>query len=159
MNILFVCTHNRCRSILCEAVVNYVAGDSIKAFSAGSQPEGRVHPMSLERLDALGIPTTNLQSQSWDEFDDHAIDLVITVCDSAAGESCPLWLGNTPKVHWGLPDPSKLSVSKEAQAQAFDSLIRVLMSRANRLIDLPNKQLSSQQLIEACITIANLEPI
>ncbi len=159
MNILFVCTHNRCRSILCEAVVNHVSDGTVMAFSAGSQPEGRVHPMSLERLDALGIPTAGLKSQSWDEFNDHSIDLVVTVCDSAAGESCPLWLGGTPKVHWGLPDPSKLSLGKEAQSQAFDSLIEVLTNRARRLTDLSNKTLSPQQLIEAFSDIANLEPV
>ena len=139
--------------------MNHVSNGTVMAFSAGSQPEGRVHPMSLERLDALGISTAGLKSQSWDDFDDYSIDLVVTVCDSAAGESCPLWLGDTPKVHWGLPDPSKLSVDKEAQSRAFDSLIGVLTNRALRLTDLPIKTLSSQQLIDAFSEIANLEPV
>ena len=87
MKVLYICTHNRCRSILSEAITNHVAGDVITAKSAGSQPAGEVHPLSLKYLNEAGIPTEGLQSQSWDEFEAFAPDLVITVCDSAAGES------------------------------------------------------------------------
>ena len=120
MKVLYICTHNRCRSILSEAITNHVAGDVITAKSAGSQPAGEVHPLSLKYLNEAGIPTEGLQSQSWDEFEAFAPDLVITVCDSAAGESCPVWFGKSVKVHWGLSDPSKLTGSEEDIARAFN---------------------------------------
>ncbi|MEC7468708.1 MAG: arsenate reductase ArsC, partial [Pseudomonadota bacterium] len=123
MKVLYICTHNRCRSILSEAITNHVAGDVITAKSAGSQPAGEVHPLSLKYLNEAGIPTEGLQSQSWDEFEAFAPDLVITVCDSAAGESCPVWFGKSVKVHWGLSDPSKLTGSEEDIARAFNDTI------------------------------------
>ncbi|MEY3017153.1 MAG: hypothetical protein RL336_288, partial [Pseudomonadota bacterium] len=134
MKILYICTHNRCRSILSEAITNAVAGDVIVAKSAGSQPAGEVHPLSLVYLAEAGISTEGLQSQSWDEFEDFAPDVVVTVCDSAAGESCPLWFGNTLKVHWGLSDPSKIEGSDEEKAQGFRDCIAAITQRVNQLI-------------------------
>lgn len=133
MKVLYICTHNRCRSILSEAITNHVAGDVITAKSAGSQPVGEVHPLSLKYLNEAGIPTEGLQSQSWDEFEAFAPDLVITVCDSAAGESCPVWFGKSVKVHWGLSDPSKLTGSEEDIARAFNDTIAQISARVTDL--------------------------
>ena len=133
MKVLYICTHNRCRSILSEAITNHVAGDVITAKSAGSQPVGDVHPLSLKYLNEAGIPTEGLQSQSWDEFEAFAPDLVITVCDSAAGESCPVWFGKSVKVHWGLSDPSKLTGSEEDIARAFNDTITQISARVTDL--------------------------
>ena len=121
-HILFLCTHNRCRSILCEAIVNAKADGLMRASSAGSAPQGQVHPMTLKYLGARGYPTGGLESKSWDRFRDDLPDLVVTVCDAAAAEACPVWLGVTEKVHWSLKDPSKLSSPSEQEA-AFHQII------------------------------------
>lgn len=123
MKLLYICTHNRCRSILSEAITNHVAEGRIVAKSAGSQPSGVVHPLSIKYLEEAGISTDGLMSQSWDEFEDFAPDVVVTVCDSAAGESCPVWFGQSIKIHWGLSDPSKLEGSDEEKAAAFQATI------------------------------------
>lgn len=136
MKILFVCTHNRCRSILAEAICNHFVGSDIQAWSAGSSPSGVVHPLALSNLKQRGIETTGLKSQSWDEFADVQMDAVVTLCDSAAGESCPLWMGNSVKAHWGMPDPSSLSGSTEAIEAAFDNVISTLENRVQTLATL-----------------------
>lgn len=133
MKILYICTHNRCRSILSEAISNHLAGDEIIARSAGSQPAGEVHPLSLKYLAEAGISTEGLISQSWDELESFEPDLVITVCDSAAGESCPVWFGKSLKVHWGLADPSKLEGGEEDIADAFRETIREISQRVEAL--------------------------
>tara|TARA_Y100001968_G_scaffold47631_1_gene37912 strand:- start:2217 stop:2687 length:471 start_codon:yes stop_codon:yes gene_type:complete len=142
MKILYICTHNRCRSILSEAITNHVAGDRIIAKSAGSQPSGAVHPLSLHYLKEVNISIDGLQSQSWDEFEDFKPDVVVTVCDSAAGEACPVWFGNSVKVHWGLADPSKIEGSEEEQAQGFRACIAEITERVNKLIPIAEKKLT-----------------
>ncbi|WP_269618680.1 arsenate reductase ArsC [Zhongshania sp. BJYM1] len=149
MKLLFICTHNRCRSILCEAITNHINDPRLHAYSAGSQPAGEVHPLSLKYLAARGIPTNNLHSQSWDDFANVDIDLAITVCDSAAGESCPLWLGKASKVHWGLTDPSKLSGSEADIEQAFNDCITAIESRISALLALDFESLNKTDLITA----------
>jgi arsenate reductase (thioredoxin) len=136
MKILYICTHNRCRSILCEAITNHKANGVIEAKSAGSQPVGEVHPLSLKYLAEAGISVTGLASQSWDEFEKFAPDIVITVCDSAAGEACPVWFGKTLKVHWGLQDPSKLTGSEAEVAAAFRQTIDIINQRVDTLLAL-----------------------
>ncbi|PTY36597.1 arsenate reductase [Saccharospirillum sp. MSK14-1] len=143
MKILYICTHNRCRSILCEAITRAHAAGLIEARSAGSQPAGEVHPLSLKYLAEAGYDTQNLSSQSWDEFEDFAPDIVVTVCDSAAGESCPVWFGKTLKVHWGLDDPSKHSGTEAEVADAFRATIQIIEQRVNALIEL-SQQAPSQ---------------
>ncbi len=133
MKILYICTHNRCRSILSEAITNAHATGIIQAKSAGSQPCGEVHPLSLKYLKEAGISTQGLTSQSWDEFEQFAPDLVITVCDSAAGETCPVWFGKSLKIHWGLIDPSKLSGTEEDIAEAFRQTIEIIKERVDAL--------------------------
>jgi arsenate reductase len=137
MNILFVCTHNRCRSILAEAIGRKLSRniDTNIAFrSAGSQPAGKIHPLTLQYLAEHNIPADELQSQGWDEFAEWAPNVVITVCDSAAGEPCPLWLGKALKIHWGLPDPSKIESDEKAQAEAFNSVIKILTERITKVL-------------------------
>ncbi|BDX07198.1 arsenate reductase ArsC [Planctobacterium marinum] len=153
MKILYICTHNRCRSILSEAITNHHAQGIIEARSAGSQPAGEVHPLSLQYLQETGYAVDGLQSQSWDEFEDFAPDLVVTVCDSAAGETCPLWFGKSTKVHWGLADPSKLQGSDEQKKQAFLDCIEQIKTRVQALVEIARSQPDQKTLIEQ---LANL---
>ena len=151
MKVLYICTHNRCRSILSEAITNQfsdgkvgkkVGGKvgkkvgTIVAKSAGSQPPGEVHPLSIKYLQEAGISTDGLQSQSWDDFEHFAPDLVVTVCDSAAGETCPVWFGKSLKVHWGLDDPSKLQGSEVEISEAFRATIEQIKQRVEQLVNL-----------------------
>ncbi|OIN01549.1 arsenate reductase [Idiomarina sp. MD25a] len=149
MKILYICTHNRCRSILSEAITNHFASDHIQAKSAGSQPAGEVHPLSLRYLNEAGISTEGLQSQSWDEFEDFKPDVVITVCDSAAGEACPVWFGQSIKVHWGLADPSKLEGSEGEIAAAFRDCIEEIKYRVSQLQGIAVQSLEREQLKNA----------
>jgi arsenate reductase len=128
-NLLFICTHNRCRSILAEVIANTRFDGVFRAFSAGSQPAGKVHPLTLKYLAARGLPTESLASQSWDEFYDHDFDLVITVCDSTANEPCPLWMSDAPRAHWGMPDPSCATGDEAAIEAAFYSVMDALESQ------------------------------
>ncbi|MGO1618345.1 MAG: arsenate reductase ArsC [Oceanisphaera sp.] len=134
MKILYICTHNRCRSILSEAITQHRGQGLLEARSAGSQPCGEVHPLSLTYLAEAGVATAGLQSQSWDEFADFAPDVVITVCDSAAQEACPVWFGRHLVVHWGLADPSKLTGSDAEQAVAFRNTIEQIEHRVDTLL-------------------------
>lgn len=148
MKVLYICTHNRCRSILSEAITNAYASEHIQAQSAGSQPAGEVHPGTLQYLQQDGINTDQLKSQSWHEMEAFAPDVVITLCDSAAGESCPLWFGNSVKVHWGLADPSKLS--GQAQAEAFAQCIAIIKQRVTQLHEIA-KQSPGRAELEAAL--------
>jgi arsenate reductase len=145
MKILYICTHNRCRSILSEAITNQfsVGKDGkvgkvgkIMAKSAGSQPVGEVHPLSIKYLQEASISTEGLCSQSWDDFEQFTPDVVVTVCDSAASESCPVWFGKSLKVHWGLVDPSKLQGSDAQIAEAFRATIEQIKLRVEQLVNL-----------------------
>ena len=123
MKLLFICTHNRCRSILCEAIASQRGAGFLEAASAGSAPVDAVHPLTLRYLGERGYKTTGLQSQSWEGLAAFNPDRVITVCDSAAGEVCPLWVGEVEKIHWGLPDPSRVEGDEEAVRSAFLAVI------------------------------------
>lgn len=146
MKLLFICTHNRCRSILAEAVTNFYGEGIITAKSAGSQPAGEVHPLSLKFLKEWGIPTAGLYSQSWGEHENWQADIVITVCDSAAGESCPAWLGKSVNIHWGLADPSSLKGNDAEIADAFNETIATLKNRIEKLIELDVQEKSGEEL-------------
>lgn len=154
MKLLFICTHNRCRSILSEAITNHLSQGRIEAFSAGSQPVGEVHPWSIRYLSARGISTENLASQSWDEFETLQPDAVITVCDSAANESCPLWMGNGVKVHWGLPDPSRLEGPESEIAEAFNAVMDTIEARIQAILDSNADALKGDALRDALNHIA-----
>jgi arsenate reductase len=151
VKILYICTHNRCRSILSEAMTNHLSKGRIVAKSAGSQPANQVHPLSIRYLQQAGISTDGLSSQSWDELEYFAPDIVVTVCDSAAGESCPLWFGSSVKVHWGLADPSKLVGTDAAIAQAFKTIIEEITVRIEQLLSL-QVEVSDKPALLAALT-------
>ena len=123
MKLLFICTHNRCRSILCEAIAAQRGAGLLQVASAGSAPVEAVHPLTLRYLEERGYQTAGLRSQSWHDLEGFEPDRVITVCDSAAGEVCPLWMGEVEKHHWGLPDPSRVEGDDEAVRSAFMAVI------------------------------------
>lgn len=154
MKFLFICTHNRCRSILSESMTNALAGGRIQAFSAGSQPVGEVHPLTLKYLAARGYPTRGLQSQSWHEFEAKKPDVVITVCDSAANEACPLWFDEGVKVHWGLRDPSKIEGSEYEQQAAFFSVMDLIQARVEACLALNLETMPRANRLSALETIA-----
>ncbi|WP_053982172.1 arsenate reductase ArsC [Marinagarivorans algicola] len=135
MKILYICTHNRCRSILSEAITRHLAQGRLQAFSAGSEPSGVVHPLSLKYLAEKGIPTHGLKSQSLGELASVQPDIVVTVCDSAA-ESCSVWFGDAAKVHWGLPDPSQQKGSEDVIREAFMSVMHIIEQNIQKLLDL-----------------------
>lgn len=153
MKILYICTHNRCRSILSEAITNSVAGDVIQARSAGSQPVGEVHPLSIKYLQQGGYSTQGLQSQSWDDFADFEPDVVVTVCDSAAGETCPMYFGNSVKVHWGLSDPSKISGNDAQIEAAFLACMQQITERVTSLKDIASQGLDKNALKAALVAV------
>ena len=154
MKILFICTHNRCRSILSEAITNHFAHGKVTAYSAGSQPAGQVHPLSIKYLQARGISTEGLKSQSWDEFEAIEPDVVVTVCDSAANEQCPVWFGNCIKVHWGLPDPSKLEGTEDEIKTAFFAVMDTIEDRIKKVLALDLDHLSKNELRSSLASIA-----
>ena len=135
MKLLFICTHNRCRSILCEAITNFHGGGTAEARSAGSAPVNEVHPLTLRYLEEAGVPSAGLHSKSWVDLEDYQPDLLITVCDSAAGESCPFFLASVPRLHWGLADPSIQEGTEEEVAQAFRNTISEIQARTRALME------------------------
>ena len=158
-HILVLCTGNSARSILAEVLINELAAGRIVADSAGSKPVGAVNPGAIDVLARNGHATNGLQSKSWDFFTgDEApdMDLVITVCDNAAGESCPLWPGSPVTVHWGIPDPA--SVADNQRAQAFDVAYASLRSRIEALIELPIEDFDPRMRREALMRIHDAMP-
>lgn len=133
MKVLYICTHNRCRSILAEAITRHTGGNELQARSGGSEPAHAIHPLTLQFLESAGIDASGLVSESWDAHAAFQPDVVITVCDKAAGEQCPAWFGQAIRLHWGLPDPSAASMDEEARAQAFQSVMAELSTRIRRL--------------------------
>ncbi|EVT71604.1 arsenate reductase [Stenotrophomonas maltophilia 5BA-I-2] len=136
--VLFLCTGNSARSVLAEATLRASAGHRFEVFSAGSQPTGEVNPFALAQLQAEGIATAGLRSKSWDEFADGTpMDLVITVCDAAAAEACPVVFGDFVRAHWGLPDPAAVDGSAEDKAAAFAQAHAIVKARLLALLALP----------------------
>lgn len=137
-NVLFLCTGNSARSILAESLLNHDGAGRFRAFSAGSFPKGKVHPMALEVLESLGFPHEGYRSKSWDEFsgpDAPHIDFIFTVCDNAAGETCPIWPGHPMTAHWGIEDPA--AVEGDGQREAFVQALRFLRRRIELFLALP----------------------
>ncbi|HEU4486816.1 MAG TPA: arsenate reductase ArsC [Povalibacter sp.] len=147
-NVLFLCTGNSARSILAEALLNHLGAGRFHAFSAGSFPKGRVNPAAIELLERTGLPTGNLRSKSWDEFAAPGappIDFVITVCDNAAGEVCPVWPGKPMTAHWGIADPAE--VEGDAQkAAAFRKALTELEARIKLFVNVPIESLDRMTL-------------
>jgi arsenate reductase len=146
-NVLFLCTGNSARSILAESILNHRGQERFRGLSAGSHPKGEVHPAALELLQRLNYPTIGLRSKSWDEFaacGAPLIDFVITVCDNAAGEMCPVWPSKPIIAHWGVPDPA--AVEGLRQDQAFRDAFIVLEQRINLFVGLPLGSLDGMSL-------------
>ena len=139
-SILVLCTGNSARSILGEALFNALGQGRVRAFSAGSTPKGQPHPMALKVLTAAGLPTDGLSSKSWDVFaqpDAPPLDLIVTVCDNAAGETCPIWPGHPLTAHWGIPDPAAVTDPEEAVCTAFESAYAQMEARVKAFLALP----------------------
>ncbi|MCC5797507.1 MAG: arsenate reductase ArsC [Methylophaga sp.] len=149
VKLLFLCTHNACRSQLAEALTRHLAGPEIEVASAGSQPSSELHPLTLKILSERQIDHSGLYCKSWDQLADFEPDIVITVCDQAAGESCPVWFGKAVKAHWGLPDPSRID-DPEQQNKIVSHVMETLNKRISRLlasnISTLDKQASSELL-------------
>ena len=139
-NVLFLCTGNSARSILAEAILNKLGAGKFRAYSAGSQPKGRVHPETLKLLQSLGYDTSGCRSKSWSEFANPGapvLDFVFTVCDNAAGEACPVWPGQPMTAHWGVRDPAAATGSTEQIERAFREAFAALDRRISLLLSLP----------------------
>ena len=155
-NLLFLCTGNSARSILAESLVNHWGEGRFKGHSAGSYPKGRVHPLALELLHELDLPTEGLRSKGWDEFARPGapiMDFVITVCDQAAGEVCPIWPGQPITAHWGIPDPAAVQGSEVQQKLAFREAFRVLEERVRLFLALPFDRSSRDEIRQRAIEI------
>jgi arsenate reductase len=148
-NVLFLCTHNSARSILAEGLITQLGKGRFKGFSAGSQPSGRVNPLALDTLQRLGCDTNGMSSKSWDVFevaDAPHMDFVITVCDNAAGESCPVWLGHPITAHWGFADPSSVEGDEAVRCEAFDRTAMAISHRLRLFLSLPIDKLDRMAL-------------
>jgi protein-tyrosine-phosphatase len=151
LRVLFLCTHNSARSILAEAILNHIGQGRFKAYSAGSRPRAnqQPNPLGLQVLRNAGMSVDGLYSKSWDEFgaaDAPRMDLVITVCDNAAGEVCPYWPGQPATAHWGYPDPSERSGTETQKLEAFRQTLLALKRRLELLISLPVAKLEKSML-------------
>jgi len=147
--VLFLCTGNSARSILAEALLNHWGGERFRGLSAGSHPKGAVHPLALALLAERGLPSGGLRSKSWDEFAQPGaapIDVVLTVCDAAAGETCPYWPGQPVTAHWGIPDPAAVDGPEDRRRQAFSDAFDTLEQRIRLLTGLPIETLSASAL-------------
>ena len=143
-NLLFLCTGNSARSIMAEAILNVLGKGRFKAFSAGSNPNGQVQPMARELAEAIGYDASQVRSKNWDEFAVEGapeMDIVITVCDNAAGESCPLWLGHPALAHWGVLDPVATTGDEESRRRAYTAAFATLRRRIELLLSLPLQSL------------------
>jgi arsenate reductase len=148
-NVLFICTGNSARSIIAEGLLNELGKGRFKAYSAGSHPKGKVHPLALNELRNLHIQTDGFRSKGWDEFagpDAPQMDFVFTVCDQAAGEVCPVWPGQPMTAHWGMPDPAAVEGTDEAKAMAFKDTAITVKRRLELMMALPMDSLGRMAL-------------
>ena len=160
LNVLFLCTHNSARSILAEALLNAMGKGRFKAYSAGSSPRDnqQPNPLGLQVLQKAGISTEGLRSKSWDEFAPPGaphMDLIITVCDNAAGEVCPFWPGHPATAHWGYADPSEGDGSDEEKLEAFRKTLHAIQRRLSLLISLPDEKLHHAMLQSSARDLAS----
>lgn len=155
-NVLFLCTGNSARSIMAEALLKHWGRGGFVAYSAGSHPKGSVHPRAIELLNRMKLPTEGLHSKSWDEFAGPGappLDMVITVCDNAAGEACPVWPGGPMQAHWGVDDPAAVEGSEAQQSQAFRRVFLELENRIKVLTSLPLRSLDRMKVQEHLTSI------
>lgn len=148
-NILFLCTGNSARSIMAEALVTTLSEGRFVGYSAGSHPTGTVNPFAVEIVQGLDYPLHKLRSKSWDDFarpDAPHMDFIITVCDNAAGEVCPIWPGKPITAHWGFPDPAAVSGTDEEKREAFANVSHGIRNRVNFLLSLPAEKLDAMSI-------------
>jgi arsenate reductase (thioredoxin) len=163
-NVLFLCTGNSARSIMAEVILNRAGQGKFRAFSAGSQPRGEIHPYTLDLLRKLHYDVTELRSKSWLEFsgpDAPKLDFVFTVCDNAAAETCPVWPGQPTTAHWGVPDPAVATGTEAEIRYAFADALRMLTNRINIFVSLPLEsldQLSLQGRLDAIGKTTDTQP-
>jgi arsenate reductase len=158
-NVLFLCTGNSARSIMAESILNRAGAGKFRAYSAGSDPTGKVNPLALNLLRKTNYDLSKLRSKSWDEFAGEGapkLDFVFTVCDDAANEVCPIWPGQPMTAHWGLPDPAKAQGTEAEKAFAFDDCFRMLHQRISIFVNLPLQSLSKLSLQEHLDEIGKL---
>jgi len=159
-NVLFLCTGNSARSIIAEAILNRIGRGRFRAYSAGSQPKGRINPHTVELLHGLGYDLTSARSKSWNEFAKPGapkLDFVFTVCDDAAAETCPIWPGQPMTAHWGVPDPAQATGTAAEVALAFKDAYRMLHQRIAIFIELPIRSLDQLSLRHRLTEIGRLE--
>lgn len=157
-NVLFLCTGNSARSIMAEALVTTMSKGRFRGYSAGSQPGGTVNPYAIEQVQATGYPLDNLRSKSWDEFaapDAPRMDFIITVCDNAAGEVCPVWPGQPLTAHWGFADPAAVQGSDEEKRAAFHRIFRQIAARVGSFVNLPVAMLEKNAIKREMDQIGN----
>jgi arsenate reductase (thioredoxin) len=157
LNVLVICTGNSCRSIISEALFNHMGKGRIKAFSAGSQPLGRLNAGAVALLQRHEISTEGLSSKSWAAFEDQPIDIAITVCDNAAGETCPAYLHSTTRAHWGLSDPGHVKGTDDEVKAAFEDTYRAVERRINLMLALPLENMSSEALVNELNAIGKID--
>lgn len=159
LNVLFLCTHNSARSVLAEVLLNQIGRGRFKAYSAGSHPSGRVNPFALELLERNRLPTEGLRSKGWEAFerpDAPPLDFVFTVCDEAAGETCPIWPGQPMSAHWGIEDPAAAGGNDDEQRKAFFRAYSQLRHRISIFVSLPLEKLDRLALKDKLDEIGRL---
>ena len=157
LNVLFLCTHNSARSVMAEALLTVLGKGRFRAFSAGSMPSGRVNPFAIEKARSIGYQPAEFRSKSWDEFavaGGPQMDIIITVCDDAAGEMCPVWPGHPATAHWGFPDPSRVEGGDAEKCAAFDKVFLAIRRRVELLVNLPLEKLEHLALKDELKRIA-----
>ena len=157
LNILVICTGNSCRSVIGEALFNHLGKGRVKAFSAGSQPLGRLNADAIALLQRHGIPAEGFSSQSWEVFENQPIDIAITVCDNAAGETCPVYLRPVPKAHWGLSDPGHVKGTDDEVKAAFEATYRAVERRINLMLALPLEDMSTEARVNELNAIGKID--
>ena len=158
-NILVLCTGNSARSIMAEALLNILGNGRFKAYSAGSHPNGRVNPFAIEQVAAIGYPTSDLRSKSWDEFaqpDAPKMDFIITVCDNAAGEVCPIWPGQPISAHWGFEDPAAVEGSDDEKRASFSHVFSQIKTLVQGFVDTSIETMDAQTIRKTLRDIGDL---
>lgn len=157
LNILVICTGNSCRSVMGEALFRHLGQGRVNAFSAGSQPLFSLNPQALATLKRHGLPIKHYKSESWENFKSHKMDIVITVCDRAAAETCPLYLRQAVRVNWGVADPSRVKGTQKQIVATFDKTFELLQYRVHKMLTLPLETLSFEQLTVQLNAIAQAD--
>lgn len=159
-NVLILCTGNSARSIMAEALINTMGQGRFRAYSAGSHPTGKVNPFAVEKVESVNYPTESLRSKSWDEYatpDAPKMDFIITVCDNAAGEMCPVWPGQPISAHWGFEDPAAVDGTDAEKRRAFEQTFRHMMNRVRLFVNLPLKMLDQTAIKRELANIGKTE--